>query len=153
MITVFKNKYKNKRFDCFLMVTYIGRNNIHTHRIKGTKEDCQKELYRIVQDALKGNYCRFIGNTYFRHDELERLEDVENINFLYQVAEWMVEELEFDGERTMIKIAKQIKKIENRMKSTLTLFEDLDRMPFEFLNIIELCDQVLEGYISSIFQE
>lgn len=152
MITVFKNVYKNKKFNCFLMVTYVGRNDIHTHNIKGVKEKCEHELQEIVFNALKGNYCRYIGNVYNRLKELERLEDVENINFLYEVAEWMVEKLEFEGERTITTLSKQIKKIENRLKSIIGLFKELNKMPFEFLNLIELCDQVLEGYVSSIFK-
>ena len=153
MVVVLKNRYKNKKFDTFIMVLYPGRDSVHTHRIKGEKERCKLELERIVFDSLKGNFCKYIGFVYTKRETLDSLEDTENISFLYNVAEWMVEKLEFDGERSMITLAKQIKKIEKRMKSIIGSVEGFDKGPFEFLNIIELCDQVLEGYVNTIFEE
>ena len=134
------------------MVLYPGRDSIHKHRIRGEKEQCKKEFYEIILQSMRGNYCRFIGEVVKRKEELTNLEDVENINFLYNVAEWMVEKLEYDGERSMLQLAKQIKKIEVRLKSIIGLFKQYPNMPHEFLNLIELCDQVVEGYVTSIFE-
>jgi len=144
MIIKLRQSNKGDVYTLHVGALYFGRDTIHSHKIKGDKDHCMEELREICFLNVLGSFSKFIGPIYSRKDELKMLEDKENIDYLYRVAEWMVDGKNKEGV-TLELVCKQVLKIEKRLVAMIHVLRDDKSREVELLALLQCCKENKNG--------